>query len=123
MTPTKKLLTLLAALSLALVPAVALSATSTVAARPASWGPARITIERGDTVRWDNTDGGFRAADHSVMAFGGNWTKNTQLPVGSSTTKRFRDTGPFKFRCEVHSQMVGGTCDGMCGRVRVVRPG
>lgn len=123
MTPTKKLLTLFSALSVALVPAAAFSATSTITARTSSWGPARITIERGDTVKWDNTAGGYRATEHTVKAYGGNWRKNTPLPVGSSTTKRFGETGRFKFRCEVHSVMSSGVCEGMCGVVKVVRPG
>lgn len=123
MNPIKKVLTLFGAAAVVLVPASAFSATSTIDARASSWGPARITIERGDTVRWDNTDGGFRATSHTVRAYGGNWRKNTDLPVGSSTTKRFGETGRFRFRCEVHSVMSSGMCEGMCGVVRVVRPG
>lgn len=123
MTPTKKLLTLFGALSLALVPAAAFSATSTIDARTSSWGPARLTIERGDTVRWDNSGGGFQAQEHTVKAYGGNWRKYTRLPVGSTTTNRFTDTGRFKFRCELHSVMSSGVCEGMCGVVKVVRPG
>lgn len=118
----KKVLTLFIALGVTLIPAAALSATSTIDARTSSWGPARVTIERGDTVRWDNSGGGFQAQEHTVKAYGGNWRKYTVLPVGSSTSKRFTETGRFKFRCELHSVMSSGVCEGMCGVVRVVRP-
>jgi plastocyanin len=81
-----------------------------------------VTIERGDTVRWENSSGDFRAQDHTVKAYGGNWSKSTALPVGATTTKRFTDTGRFKFRCQLHSVMDNGVCEGMCGVVKVVRP-
>lgn len=123
MTPSKRVLTLFTALALALVPAAAFSATTTINARTSSWGPARTTIERGDTVKWDNSGAGFEAQEHTVKAYGGNWRKSTLLPVGTSTTKRFGDTGRFKFRCELHSVMSSGACEGMCGVVRVVRAG
>lgn len=122
MTPSKKLLVLFSALALALVPAAAFSATSTIAARTSSWGPARVTIERGDTVKWDNSGGGFRATDHTVRSFGRNWRLDEPLPVGGNVTKRFRDVGRYKFRCVLHSRVVDGACEGMCGVVRVVRP-
>lgn len=119
----KKVLILFVALCVALIPAAALSATSTIEARTSSWGPARVTIERGDTVKWDNSGGGFQAQEHAVKAYGGNWRKYTVLAVGASTSKRFRETGRFKFRCELHSVMSSGVCEGMCGVVKVVRPG
>jgi len=122
MIPTKRFLTFLSAAALALAPATAFSATATVKARTSSWSPARMTIERGDTVKWENAAGGFQAQDHTVKSYGGNWSKNTALSVGASTTKRFTDTGRFKYRCEVHSVMSSGVCDGMCGAVKVVRP-
>ena len=118
----KTVLILFVALSVALIPAAAFSATSTIDARPSSWGPARVTIERGDTVRWNNTGGGFRATEHTVKSLGRNWALDEPLPVGASVTKRFREVGRFKFRCVLHSQIVDGACEGMCGVVKVVRP-
>lgn len=122
MPSTKKLLILSIALCVALVPAAAFSATTTIAARTSSWGPARVTVERGDTVNWDNSGGGFRATDHTVKSLGRNWRLDEPLPVGGNVTKRFRDVGRYKFRCMLHSQVVEGVCEGMCGVVRVVRP-
>lgn len=123
MIPTKQVLILFSALCLALVPAAhAFSATTTVQARSSSWGPARTTIERGDRIKWDNSSSGFQAQDHTVKSYGRNWSKNTPLPVGSSTTNRFRATGRFMYRCQLHSFMSDGICEGMCGVIRVVRP-
>ena len=120
--PSKKVSVLFAALVLALVPAAAFSATTTINARPTSWGPARVTIERGDTIKWANTDTGYRATEHTVKSVGRNWVLDESLPVGGSVTKRFRDVGRFKFRCMLHSQVIDGVCEGMCGVVKVVRP-
>lgn len=120
MTPSKKVLTLFVALCVAAVPAAAFSATTTVTARSSSWGPARVTIERGDSVKWSNTSSFL---DHSVRAYGGNWTKDVRLGPRSSVTQRFRSTGKYRYYCRLHGyKSPGQPCEGMCGVVRVVRP-
>lgn len=121
MTPRKTILILFVALAVAVIPAVAFSATTTVKARASSWGPARPTIERGDTIKWTNQDGSFR--DHTVRSYGRNWSMNEMLPVGDTVTRRFREVGRYKFKCLLHSTMVDGVCEGMCGVIKVVRPG
>lgn len=104
-----------------LVPTAALSATKTVTARSTNtWGPARVEIRRGDTVRWTNPSSPIRI--HTVLAYGGNWTKNVRLNPGDSTTHRFREAGTYKFRCQEHStKLTGEPCTGMCGVVKVTR--
>lgn len=109
----------LAALALVLaLPASVMAATTTVVANASTWQAARVRIVRGDTVEWANRS--FR--EHSVTAWGGNWTMDSPLVVGGSVSKRFRSLGRFKFRCRQHSQVTSGVCEGMCGVIRVSPP-
>lgn len=79
------------------------------------WMPARVNIARGDLVRWRAVSG-----SHTVKAYGGNWRFfSGRLNPGQSASRRFRQRGTFRFRCTFHSTLSGGTCSGMCGRVRV----
>ncbi|HEV3472627.1 MAG TPA: hypothetical protein VG408_05405 [Actinomycetota bacterium] len=75
------------------------------------------TIAKGDRIVWKNPT----SCDHTVTAYGRGWDKNTGLGPGDSTTKRFRRTGNYRFRCMTvgHSVLENGVCTGMCGRVRV----
>jgi plastocyanin len=79
-----------------------------------SWNPTRVTINAGQTVRWKAVSG-----THTVTAYGGNWSKNVVLNAGETTRKTFKNTGVYKFLCTIHGSLSGGTCSGMCGRVRV----
>jgi plastocyanin len=87
---------------------------ATIKGSGTSWNPTRVTINAGQTVRWKAVSG-----THTVTAYGGNWSKNTVLSAGETTQKTFRRTGVFKFLCTIHGDLSGGTCSGMCGRVRV----
>ena len=106
-----------------LVGALALSASGTALAgvditirwSGSSWNPARVAIDRGDTVRWRSVSG-----THTVTAFGGGRSKDTRIAAGESTRRTFTSTGIYRFRCTLHSTLSNGTCSGMCGRVRVV---
>lgn len=120
MRPTKKLLTLFSALAIALVPAAALSATKSIGVSGSSWSRPRITIAKGDTVKW--TNGSFQM--HTVVAYGSNWTKKEILdPYGGTTSHRFRALGIYKYRCTEHSvKFKGQPCEGMCGTVKVSAP-
>ena len=81
------------------------------------WDPASKTVNKGDTVVWTNPTG----KNHTVTAYGGNWSKNTQIAPGQQTSRRFTSRGTFKFRCLVrgHSAISDGRCVGMCGKVVV----
>ncbi|MDQ3940571.1 MAG: hypothetical protein M3238_04380 [Actinomycetota bacterium] len=81
------------------------------------WRPRERTIGRGDRIVWTNPT----SRNHTVTAYGGNWSKNTTLGSGERTAKRFRRRGTFRFRCviEGHSALEGGRCFGMCGKVVV----
>ena len=78
------------------------------------WSPAAVTVERGGVVKWRGI-----SKFHDVIAYGGNWSFHQALPAGLTVKKRFRGTGTFRFRCTYHSTLIGTTCTGMCGSVRV----
>ncbi len=78
------------------------------------WSPATATVPRGTVVKWRGV-----SKFHDVLAYGGNWTYNKTLPVGVTVKKRFRAAGTFRFRCTFHSTLIGTSCTGMCGSVRV----
>ena len=78
------------------------------------WSPARVSIDRGDRVRWRAVSG-----THTVRAYGGNWTFSERINAGESVSRRFRRAGTYRFFCSIHGNVSGGDCTGMCGRVRV----
>jgi len=78
------------------------------------WTPKRVKIDPGTRVEWLAVN-----YDHVLVAYGDNWTFNHPLSEGASVTKRFRRPGIFLFRCTIHSTLVNGVCQGMCGKVVV----
>jgi plastocyanin len=87
---------------------------ATIRGSGTSWNPTRVTISAGQTVRWKATSG-----NHTIHAYGGNWSFSRTLNDGTSRTRTFNSTGTFKFYCTIHGSVSGGTCSGMCGKVRV----
>jgi plastocyanin len=87
---------------------------ATIRGSGTSWSPTHVTIDRGQTVKWKATSG-----NHTVRSYGGNWSFSRSLDQGTSRTHTFNSTGTFKFYCTIHGNLSGGTCSGMCGRVRV----
>lgn len=83
------------------LPGAALGATRTVTLRNIAFNPARLTIDRGDTVVWRWRDGATR---HNVTSrsFKGASTR-------SSGTYRFRFGAPgtYRYRCTLHPGMNG----------------
>jgi plastocyanin len=63
--------------------------------------PDRITISRGDRVRWVNRDNVL----HTTTSNGGLW--DATLAPGERFTRRFRRAGTFNYLCEFHSGMTG----------------
>jgi plastocyanin len=82
------------------------------------WDPSFRHITKGDKVIWKNTTN----VTHRVIAYSGRWSKETEVPAGGTTSKRFKKTGAFLYRCTVpgHSTLTNGKCSGMCGEVHVV---
>lgn len=97
---------------------VALALRVRVRAAGNRWRPAHVFIVEGDAVVWRNRDD----RRHNVVAYGGGWRYNRLLRPGERVRRVFdvRPNGePYAYRCTLHSAMVDGRCDGMCGLVHV----
>lgn len=83
------------------------------------WNPSFRHITKGDKVIWKNTTN----VTHRVVAYSGPWSKETDVSAGGTTSKRFKKTGAYLYRCTIpgHSSLANGNCTGMCGEVHVVR--
>jgi plastocyanin len=84
------------------------------------WNPDFRHITRGDRIKWVNPQGSGRT--HNVRSYGSNWNKSETLSPGESTRKRFRNNGTYKYRCSLHSTLINGNCNGMCGEIHVQGP-
>ena len=109
-------LTLVMVMGLALVPATSDAGKVRIKATDSrTWSPDFKHVPPGTKVIWKNPT----TSSHTVTAYSSNWSKNTSLPAGERTSKRFKKKGTFKYRCTIHSTLVDGDCDGMCGVVHV----
>lgn len=109
---------------LAVVLAIALSATGTLAfagtvtvkaADGSRFMPKIKSVSRGTKVVWKNTDN----ITHNVTSVSKNWSKGATISPGSTTAFTFKRTGTFRYRCTLHSTLSGGVCSGMCGKIVV----
>lgn len=79
------------------------------------WRPVHTYIGVGDRVLWRNpTDD-----RHDLTAYGRGWEFRRVLDPGERAARRFRDAGTFRYRCRIHSSIVDGRCEGMCGLIHV----
>jgi plastocyanin len=117
-TPLRKFVVAATAAALLVTTAGAgLAKTATVKARSNdTWKKVHTYIGKGDSVRWKNPD----TEVHDLNAYGGGWKLSEELSPGESVKKRFKKKGTFRYRCVVHSGIVGGKCQGMCGFVHVL---
>jgi plastocyanin len=100
---------------LVLVPATSAQALVRVNATAThTFQPRKIHVARGSRVVWKSLSG-----THTVTAYSSNWSKNTTINTGQTTSFRFRHKGVFLYRCLIHSTLVNGVCSGMCARIRV----
>ncbi len=60
------------------------------------FSPKKVTIEKGDKVRWNSS-----GMVHTVTANDGSFDSGN-LASGQKFTFKFRDTGVFKYTCEIH---------------------
>jgi plastocyanin len=119
------------------VAAAALAASFVVLVSPASaqasparvrivdfaFKPASVSVSKGAKVVWKNAS----ATTHSVTAYKGQWSKDTTVVGGSTTSFTFSRTGTFKYYCKFHAHITpSGTCVAntgiptrMCGTVVV----
>lgn len=81
--------------------------------------PSDLTIEAGTKVIWHNTDSQI----HNVVAQdeGADWAMESGelLESGDRYEYTFDEPGTYAYRCEPHSSMQDGECNGMCATVTV----
>jgi plastocyanin len=91
----------LAAVAAALAPASS-AATRTVGVRDDFFTPARLTIAKGDSVRWIWQGGGRRRHNVASSAFGDSGYKRR-----GSFSVRFARAGSYTYFCFLHEGMDG----------------
>ena len=97
-------------------PAVGAAAASTVrATNSETWSPKTKSVSRGTKVVWKNPSND----DHNLVSYRGGWSKSASLPEGGKTSFKFNNSGTYKYRCTIHSDLDGSQCSGMCGKVKV----
>lgn len=69
--------------------------------------PKRIEIGQGTRVKWKNTGD----ETHTVTSNTGLFDSG-DIPPGETFARKFKDTGVFKFHCEVHPEMRGKVISG-----------
>jgi plastocyanin len=93
----------LAAVAGALLASAALgssAAVHNVSAGDNFFDPTKVTIAAGEKVTWTN-DG---SNDHTVKFKG---QKNKTIAPGETTSKKFKKTGRFPYKCTIHAGMDG----------------
>ena len=107
---------LIVVIILAVSPTTASEIRTVRATSTNTWVPTRLDIATGDIVRWRNPS----SRTHNLKATSKNWTLRRVLDPGESVRRTFGNKGTYKYRCLLHSGIVGGVCQGMCGSVRVL---
>jgi plastocyanin len=95
------------------------SAAERVRADGRRWRPAHTYISVDERVTWTNPTN----RRHDVTAYGGGWSFRRVLDPDEQASFVFRSVRsggrPYLFRCALHSAIVDGRCEGMCGKVHV----
>jgi plastocyanin len=89
-------------------------AATTVRARCNYFSPKTTTVAKGARIIWKSV-----CSSHTVTSYSSNWSKDTTLTQGQTTSRIFKSRGTFKFRCRFHSSVSNGVCSGMCGSIKV----
>ncbi len=82
-------------------PAPKAGATAAVSIANFAFGPASLTVAKGTTVTWTNTD----AAAHTSTSDNGAWDTGS-LAKGASGSFTFTTAGTYPYHCTFHSQMT-----------------
>jgi plastocyanin len=79
--------------------------------------PDDIEIARRDRVLWTNESD----ASHHVTFYDGPIERTLHASPGETVRQRFPRPGVYLYRCDLpyHSEMIGDSCVGMCGRITV----
>jgi plastocyanin len=78
------------------------AATRTVAMRNIKFNPRNITIDRGDTVRWENED----AERHNAIGEDNSFDTPV-IDQGESSQHTFNNAGTIDYFCTLHANMEG----------------
>jgi plastocyanin len=74
---------------------------NTVVVYNMSFGPSTLTVAKGTTVTWQNTDG----IAHTATSDAGSWDSGN-IPAGGSKSVTFNTVGTFPYHCTVHPMMT-----------------
>jgi plastocyanin len=89
---------------LALAPAAPADAATVVKATGnLTFKPKTLNVNKGTKVVWKNTC----SCTHTVTATSNNWSKNTTLQSGDTTSFTFKRKGTYKYHCTIHAGMSG----------------
>jgi plastocyanin len=89
---------------LVLAPAVpAQAATVVKATGNLTFRPQTLNVNKGTKVVWKNTCG----CTHTVTATSSNWSKNSTIQSGDTTSFTFKRNGIYKYHCTIHAGMTG----------------
>jgi len=79
-------------------------ATDKVTIANFAFSPANITVKKGTTVTWTNSD----STAHTVTESDGKaGPDSSALDPGSTYTFTFKDAGTFQYHCSIHPSMTG----------------
>ena len=106
------------------IPAINAQALTRVRVVNYRFRPSTASIGRGVRVRWANVTS---STTHTVTAYSTNWSKDTTIAAGGTTSFTFNHAGVFKYYCSIHAHITsGGACVAnsgiptrMCARVVV----
>ena len=104
---------LVGALALSLAAVMGFPATPASAARTKvkivdnAFKPAKAVIPQGTAVKWVNNG----ETSHTVTSNTGKFDSGTLQP-GDTYTRKFKQTGVFKYHCEIHPEMKGRVLPG-----------
>jgi plastocyanin len=80
------------------------AAANTVSIENFAFMPPDTTVKKGTTVTWTNND----STAHTVTEMDGQPGPNSgNLNPGAKYTFTFNQTGTFKYRCDIHTYMLG----------------
>lgn len=74
----------------------------TVVISQETFKPGTITVNKGETVTWQNND----SIDHTVVADDGSFDLGT-IAGGAKVQRTFDTVGTFKYHCSIHTFMKG----------------
>jgi len=66
--------------------------------------PGDITVKKGTTVTWTNNDSSPHSVNETDSQTG---PDSGDLNAGDKYSFTFDNTGTFKYRCDIHPEMLG----------------